>query len=117
MTTLDEWVVVCPYAQLQPERGVAAMVRGQQIAVFRAFDGEVYAVDNRDPFTGVNVMSRGIVGTRGEVPVVISPLHKQSFDLRTGGCLDEPALSLRVFPVRCNDGVVQVATNEARAAL
>ena len=90
------------------------MVDGQQIAVFRTYDGQVYAVDNRDPFTGVHVMSRGIVGTRGDIPVAISPLHKQAFDLRSGSCLDEPGVSLRVYPVRCDDGVVQVATNDRR---
>src|SRR3954468_22853767 len=113
MTTLEAWVSVCQYAQLPAERGVAALVHGQQIALFRTYDGQVHAVDNCDPFTGVNVMARGIVGTRGDVPVAVSPLHKQVFDLRTGRCLDDPDVSLRVFPVRCHDGVVQVAAETA----
>jgi nitrite reductase (NADH) small subunit len=113
MTTLESWVSVCRDAQLPAERGVAALVHGQQIAIFRTYDGQIYATDNCDPFTGVNVMSRGIVGTRGDVPVAVSPLHKQAFDLRTGRCLDDPGVSLRVFPVRCHDGVVQVAADRA----
>jgi nitric oxide dioxygenase len=40
---------------------------------------------------------------------VASPLHKQRFDLRTGRCLDDPDHSVRVWPVRVEAGVVQVA--------
>ena len=52
------------------ERGVAALVGGAQVAIFRTYDGELFAIDNRDPIAGANVMSRGIVGSRGEVPIV-----------------------------------------------
>lgn len=117
MTTVAGWVSICPYTELLPERGVAALVDGGQVAVFRTYDGTVHALDNRDPFTGVHVMSRGLVGTRGSAPVVISPLHKQAFDLRTGDCLDEPGASLRVYPVRINAGVVQVSTGDSGKAL
>ena len=78
------WTAVCPYEDLQPERGVAALVGTEQVALFRTFDGSLYAIGNQDPFTGVFVLSRGIVGTRGDIPTVTSPLHKQVFDLRTG---------------------------------
>ena len=36
------------------------------------------------------MISRGIVGDRGGVPKIASPIFKQSFDLRTGQCLDDP---------------------------
>lgn len=102
------WVRVAEYADLEPEHGVAALVDGVQIAIFRTHDGAVYALSNRDPFTGAQVISRGIVGTRGDAPTVASPLHKQVFDLRTGGCFDDPALALTVFAVRIRDGAVEV---------
>ena len=102
------WTSVCRYDDLQPERGVAALVGGEQIALFLAFDGTLYAIGNQDPFTGAFVMSRGIVGTRGDVPTVVSPLHKQVFDLRTGTCLDDQATSVPVYPVRHRDGHVEV---------
>ena len=86
-----EWTAVCPYSRLEPERGLAALLHGVQVALFRLVDGPVYAIDNRDPIGGAYVMSRGIVGTRGGVPVVASPLYKQAYDLRTGECLDVPA--------------------------
>jgi nitrite reductase (NADH) small subunit len=102
------WTPVCPYDRLQPERGVAALVDGVQIAIFRTHDGGLHAIDNHDPITGAAVMSRGIVGTRGDAPTVASPLHKQVYDLRTGECLDVPGVAVAVYPVRHRDGLVQV---------
>jgi nitrite reductase (NADH) small subunit len=102
------WTVVCRYRDLQPERGVAALIGGVQVALFRAFDGTVYAIGNQDPFTGAYVLSRGIVGSRGEIPTVASPLHKQVFDLRTGTCLDDETAAAGSYDVRIRDGLVEV---------
>jgi nitrite reductase (NADH) small subunit len=103
------WVPICRYDELQPERGVAALVGATQIALFRAFDGDLYAIGNRDPFTAAYVLSRGIVGTQGDRPTVASPLHKQVFDLGTGTCLDDGGVAVPVYDVRTRDGVVEVA--------
>ena len=102
------WVPVCPYSRLEPERGVAALVDGVQVAVFRTHDDELFAIDNLDPFSGAQVLSRGIVGSRGQAPTVASPLHKQVFDLRTGQCLDLPDVAVATYRVRCRDGMVEV---------
>ena len=102
------WTAVCDYDDLLPERGVAALLGGEQVALFRAFDDTLYAIGNQDPFTGAFVLSRGIVGTRGDIPTVASPLHKQVYDLRTGACLDDDRKSVPVFPVRRRDGRVEV---------
>jgi nitrite reductase (NADH) small subunit len=102
------WTLICPYERLEPERGVAALVEGAQIAVFRTHDGELHAIDNYDPYARAHVLSRGIVGTRGDVPTVASPMHKQVYDLRTGACLDLPGVAVRTYPVRCRDGQVEV---------
>ena len=99
---------VCAYADLQPERGVAALVGERQVAVFRLHDGSVRAVDHRDPFSGAYVMARGIVGTRGDVPVVASPMHKQAYDLRTGQCLDDADVRVPSYDVRVVDGIIHV---------
>ncbi len=108
----EHWVAVCGYDDILPERGVAALVAGEQVAVFRTYDGSLYAIGNLDPFSGVNVLSRGIVGTRGDTPTVASPMYKQVFDLRTGVCLDDPRVTVPVYPIRCRDGVVEVAVPE-----
>jgi NAD(P)H-dependent nitrite reductase small subunit len=106
------WVAVCRLADLVPERGAAALVAGVQVALFRLDGDEVLAVQQRDPFMDAHVLSRGIVGSRGDRPTVASPLLKQVFDLRTGRCLDgvgrEPQ-HLRTWRVRVEHGVVLVA--------
>ena len=105
------WVRVCRLGDLEPGRGVAALVGGVQIALFLVRHGvadTVYAVGHHDPYSGANVIARGIVGTRGEVPTVASPMHKQVFDLRTGACLDDPGVSLGKHEVRIVDGDVEV---------
>lgn len=104
------WTAVCRYDDLQPERGVAVLIDGEQVALFRTFDGSLYAIGNQDPFTGAFVLSRGIVGTRGDIPTVSSPLHKLVFDLRTGACLDDETASVPVFVVREREGQVEVGT-------
>ena len=104
------WTPVCQYDDLQPERGVAALVGTEQVALFRTFDGSLFAIGNQDPFTGAFVLSRGIVGTRRDIPTVTSPLHKQVFDLRTGACLDDETAAVLVFAVRERDGQVEVGT-------
>jgi len=110
---LDGWVAVCRLDRLEPERGMAALLDGgEQVALFRLHDGRVCAVQNLDPFSGACVMSRGIVGTRRDRDVVASPMHKQSFDLSSGACLDAGAdgddKALTVYPVRVRAGVVEV---------
>ncbi len=109
------WTPVCAYTDLLPERGACVLVDGHQIAVFRAFDGSLYAVGNLDPFSGAYVLSRGIMGTRGGEPVVTSPMHKQPFSLVTGVCLDDPSVSVPRYPIRLAGGMVHVQVT-ARAA-
>lgn len=104
---------VCPWSRLPVDRGVAALVDGEQVAVFRTADEGLYAVSNHDPFSDAMVISRGIVGSRGDRPTVASPLYKQVFDLATGVCLDQPGVRLRVHLVRVHDGVVEVALEQA----
>ena len=107
------WQPVCPLEALVPDRGAAALVAGPdgdlpQVALFRLSSGDVHAVGHRDPYTGANVIARGLVGSAGSVPVVISPLHKQAFDLRSGTALDDPDVSLDAWDVRVVDGHVEV---------
>lgn len=103
------WVPVCPVDELLPERGAAALVGDEQVALFRTADGSVHALGNRDPFSGACVLARGIVGDRGGVTTVTSPMYKQAFDLVTGRCLDDSAVAVPVWPVRVVDGFVEVA--------
>ena len=118
----SRWVRVCALDDLEIERGRAALLRDTQIALFvlRGHDGapgRVHAVSNLDPYSGAHVISRGIVGSRDDVPTVASPMYKQVFDLRTGDSPDtqgaEPR-SLRVWPVAIDGDHVLVRWEDHR---
>ena len=97
----EDWFTVCERSLLTPGRGVAALLPdGRQVALFMDRSGQAYAIDNRDPFTGAYVLSRGLVGSAEGRPFVASPLLKQRFDLATGTCLDDDEAHVPVFAVR-----------------
>ncbi|WP_438016966.1 nitrite reductase small subunit NirD [Sorangium sp. So ce315] len=103
------WVEVCGVDDIIPNTGVCALVDKRQIAVVRVGEGEeIYAISNFDPFSKAFVISRGIVGDKGGVPKIASPIYKQNFDLRTGQCLDDPGVRIPVYPVRVRGGRVEV---------
>jgi nitrite reductase (NADH) small subunit len=104
----DAWSPVCRCSDLEVERGATALVNGHAVALFRMGEDEIYALGNHDPFARTGMLARGIVGRRDDVPFVGSPSHKQSFDLRTGRCLDDPSVHVPTYLVKVVDGVVHV---------
>ena len=119
MTATETWTPVCPLADLEVERGAAALVHGQAVAIFRTHDDAVYALGNQDPFSKASVLARGIVGTRTadgeEVPFVASPMHKHAFDLRSGQCLEDPHVSVAAYDVKVVEGVVLIGHRKTAA--
>jgi nitrite reductase (NADH) small subunit len=106
--TDQDFLPVCRVEDLEVERGAAALVHGQAIALFRTPDGRVHALSNHDPYSHTTSLARGIVGRRGDVPFVASPHHGHAFDLRTGRCLDDAGVAVAVYEVRVRDGMVTV---------
>ena len=106
------WTPVCALEDIIPDTGVCALVGGRQVAVVRVGQGDtLYAISNYDPFSRAMVLARGIVGDRGGIPKITSPIYKQGFDLRSGQCLDEPSIVIPVYAVRLRAGVVEVLAN------
>ena len=105
----EQWTFVCALDEIVPDTGVCALIRGEQVAVVRVSGSDrVYAIDNFDPIGKAFVLSRGIVGDRKGVAKIASPLYKQSFDLSTGECLDDPAVRVGVWEIRVCGGRVEV---------
>ena len=103
------WQSVCALDDIDPNTGVCALVGADQVAVVRVGEGDdVFAIGNFDPFSQAFVLSRGIVGDRAGVAKIASPIYKQSFDLRTGQCLDDATVSVPVWPARVREGRVEV---------
>ncbi|MDO9168998.1 MAG: nitrite reductase small subunit NirD [Methylobacter sp.] len=125
---MTKWIEVCSIDDLQPDSGVCALLDGEQVAIFyvQEQDGgrefiratrmnsrpplaaKVYAVGNYDPFGKANVLSRGLIGDINGQPVVASPLYKQHFNLQTGVCLEDETVKIPVYPIRIENGSVQV---------
>ena len=99
---------VCRLDDIVPDTGVCALVGGEQVAVFRIGE-EVFAIGNRDPFSGVNVLSRGIVGDLNGELVVASPVYKQHFSLLTGRCIEDPSVSVPVYRAQVEGADIQIA--------
>src|SRR3989454_9830827 len=99
---------ICRLDDIVPNTGVCALVGGEQVALFRLDDDSVYAVGNHDPFSGANVLSRGIVGDiKGEL-VVASPVFKQHFSLVSGRCIEDSSMRIAVYAARVEEGFVLV---------
>lgn len=106
---MSQWYTVCELTQILPATGVCALVNGQQIAIFRPRDdAQLYALSNIDPFAEASVLSRGLIAEHQHTLWVASPLKKQRFRLRDGLCMEDESRSVAHFPVRVNDGRVEV---------
>ncbi|HDS1736799.1 nitrite reductase small subunit NirD [Pseudomonas sp. BP8] len=105
------WQTVCHVGDLVADSGVVVWLEGEQVALFYLPDQAqaVYAVDNRDPRSGANIIGRGLVGSLGGELTVAAPLYKQHFSLASGRCLEDPQQALRVWPVRLQGEAVEVA--------
>ncbi len=110
---------VCAVSDIVVNSGRAALVNGAQIALFRlkTSEGEkFFALDNFCPFAQANVLSRGIVGSLKGKLVVASPVYKQHFDLETGVCLEDEAISVSTYQVIVEGGQIAIGKKAREAA-
>ena len=105
-----DWIDVCAVDDITPDTGVGVLIGDVQIAIVRVGDGDdqIFAIGNYDPFSHAFVIARGIVGDRGGIPKIASPIFKQSFDLTTGQCLDDANVRIPTYPTRVREGRVSV---------
>ncbi|THG85245.1 nitrite reductase small subunit NirD [Pseudomonas sp. A-1] len=104
------WQPLCAAADLVANSGIVARAGGAQVALFYlpGSEPQVFAIGNRDPRSGANVIGRGLLGhLQGEL-VIASPLYKQHFRLSDGGCLEYPEQRLPVWPVRLRGERVEI---------
>ena len=103
----ERWHDVCALEDLVEGAGVGALVGGRQIALFQVH-GRVYALDNFDPASRANVLSRGLTGNLQGERVVASPIYKHHFALTSGRCVEDPTFNVTAYTTRVTDGRVQV---------
>jgi nitrite reductase (NADH) large subunit len=109
---------VCALEDLVEGTGVAALVADRQVALFQVH-GRVYALDNFDPASRANVLSRGLTGNLQGERVVASPIYKHHFALSSGRCIEDPTFNVSSYPARVTDGrvLVQVPQETRRQRL
>ena len=106
---MSKWIPVCAFNNIYIGTGVCALIEGKQIAIFRPSEKEqVFAIDNMDPFSRSNVLSRGIICEHKEQLWVASPLKKQRFNLADGSCLENEDVSVATYKTRVKEGNIEV---------
>jgi nitrite reductase (NADH) large subunit len=104
-----EWVRLASVRDVPRDGGIAVKYGSAQIALFNFTSrGEWYATQNLCPHKREMVLARGIVGDHAGAPKVACPLHKKTFDLRTGQCLSGESFEIAAFPVRVEGDDVYV---------
>lgn len=112
------WDVVCTVEDLVADSGVAVWTADGPVAVFYLPHRlpALFAISHTDPFTGTNVLARGITGDLDGEPVVASPLYKQHFSLRSGRCLEDDGARVKVYPVLLDGNRIRLEVPVAQAA-
>ncbi len=112
------WEAVCTVDDLVADSGIAVWTEDGPVAVFylpRRLPA-LFAISHTDPFSGSNVLARGITGDLNGEPVVASPLYKQHFSLRTGVCLEDDSARVKVYPVLLDGDQIRLEVPLAQAA-
>ncbi|WP_166253253.1 nitrite reductase small subunit NirD [Marinobacter salicampi] len=110
MKVTTQWDVVCKVADLVPDSGVAVWTSSGPVAVFYLPERlpALFAIGHQDPFSGANVLARGITGDIKGEPVVASPLYKQHFSLLSGQCLEDESVRVPVYRVLVDGDQIRV---------
>ncbi len=100
---MSDWNTVVAVDDLPPGNHMSVEVEGAVMVVIN-LDGEFYAIEDICTHDGSDISSGCVVDGSIECP-----RHGARFDIRTGEVTAPPAYEpVDVFPVRVQDGVVQV---------
>ncbi|KIC89248.1 nitrite reductase small subunit NirD [Flavihumibacter sp. ZG627] len=97
----SSWTFACYTHDVPENGGVCVKVNEQQIALFHFTRIDAwYATQNQCPHRRQMALSRGMIGTQGEIPKVACPFHKKTFSLETGECLNGDECSIETYGVK-----------------
>ena len=106
---MTEFHTVCRVEDLADGEGKTVEVAGKLLAVF-FLQGQYYAIDDVCPHMGAS-LGGGFV----EDGIVTCPWHAWRFRLADGAWADNPRLKIGCYPVRIENGAVQVQINASAA--
>ncbi|MCB9633956.1 MAG: nitrite reductase small subunit NirD [Sandaracinus sp.] len=101
------WVPVAQVSDVPVGAGTAFRHGEVQLALHHHESGW-FAIDNRCPHRGEELLSRGLSGDADGEPKVACPMHKRTFSLIDGRGLSDPSLQVATFPTRVEGGTVWV---------
>jgi nitrite reductase (NADH) small subunit len=104
---MAEFQTVCRVEDLVPGEGKIVEVAGQLLAIFY-HQGQYYAIDDVCPHMGAS-LSCGYV----ENGIVTCPWHAWRFRLADGAWADSPRIKIGSYPVRVENGNVQVQVDSS----
>lgn len=93
----NRWVLCGNISEVTEGRGLALEVQGVRLAVFYV-DGQLDILEGRCPHANAPLGRGWLDGT-----LVVCPLHRWKFDVRTGECRTNPQKSVRHFQSRIDD--------------
>jgi nitrite reductase (NADH) small subunit len=111
VSTITNWFLACATNDVPENGGACVKYKDEQIAIFNfSRRKEWYATQNLCPHKQQMVLSRGMIGSAGDIfePKVACPFHKKTFSLITGECLNAEECSIKTYPVKVQDGRVYI---------
>lgn len=107
------WFAACRVEDAVENGGVCVKYGDEQIALFYfTRRNEWYATQNLCPHRQQMALSRGMIGSVGEIPKIACPFHKKTFSLETGECLNGDECSIQTYPVKVENGLVYIGLAE-----
>lgn len=103
---MAEFETVCRVEEIVDGEGKMVEVAGRLIAVF-CHQGHYFAIDDVCPHMGAS-LSSGYV----ENGIVTCPWHAWRFRLADGAWADSPRIKIGSYPVRVEDGKVQIQVDK-----
>jgi len=103
-----KWTLVGDIGQFPENCGMGVKLDGKQYAVFNFTSlGKWYATQNMCPHKKEMALARGLIGNAGDIPKVACAMHKNSFSLETGKCINNESLEpIEVFPVKVENNKI-----------
>ncbi len=104
---MSEFVTVAQVGEIPEGEGRAFPVNGRMVAVFH-IEGQYFAIRDTCPHMGASLATGYVEGD-----AVTCPWHAWRFCVKDGTWLDNPKVQTDTYPVRINDGAIQVAVPDS----
>lgn len=99
---MSDYLTVANTSEIPADCGISVRLQGCEFAVFN-LDGQFYVLDGSCPHRG-GPLGAGTIEDGG----VYCPLHGWKFDVRTGAGIDHPGKPVKSWPVRVENGKIQI---------